>query len=125
MRQDTAPWWRQAEADIQTAALTLNGSLYFAASWFSHQAAEKAVKALYIEQMGREANRVHDLIYLGRSVGAPREIRHDLAVLNAAFGDTRYPSATGVAPVDSITVTRGTRDIEAARRILLWVQSQL
>jgi HEPN domain-containing protein len=125
MRQDTDPWWRQAEADLQVADLALTGGLYFAVSWFSHQAAEKAIKALYIEQNGRQANRVHDLNHLGRVVAATTEINRDLATLDPAFNQTRYPDVTGVAPVDLITASRASRDIEAARRVLLWVQSQL
>jgi HEPN domain-containing protein len=125
MRQDTDPWWRQADADLQVADLALTGGLYFAVSWFAHQAAEKAIKALYNEQNGRQANRVHDLHHLGRAVAATAEINRDLATLDPAFGQTRYPDAAGVAPVDLITAPRAARDMEAARRVLLWVQSQL
>src|SRR5688572_15901636 len=93
MRQDTEPWWRQAEADLSSAEHVFGGGIYYAASWFSHQAAEKAIKALYLERNWRGALRVHDLNLLGRHVGAPVEVSRDLAVLDPAFGLTRYPNA--------------------------------
>ena len=125
MRQDTIPWWRQAEADLESAELLLVSSVYYAVSWFSHQAAEKAIKALYLERNWRDASRVHDLNLLGRHVGVPVEVSRDLATLDPAFGLTRYPTALGLAPVDTITAPIGTRHIDAARRILQWVKSEL
>jgi HEPN domain-containing protein len=71
MRPDTEPWWRQAEADLTSAELLFSGEHYFTASWYSHQAAEKAIKALYIERFGRDTSRVHDLNLLGRHAGYP------------------------------------------------------
>jgi HEPN domain-containing protein len=125
MRQDTMPWCRQAEADLHSAELMLQGGQWYAVSWFSHQAAEKAVKALYIEESGLPANRIHNLIALGRSVGAPPDVGRDLRILEPQFDLTRYPDATGNAPVDTMTRRIATRDIEASRRILLWATSQL
>ena len=125
MRRDTEPWWRQAEADLASAELDFGGNVWYAASWFSHQAAEKAIKALYLERHWRDASRVHDLNLLGRHVGAPIDVGRDLAILDPAFGLTRYPNALGLAPVDTITESISRRHIEAARRILQWVKSEL
>jgi len=61
MRQDTEPWWRQAEADLKSGEIMLAGGQWYAASWFAQQAAEKALKALHIEQRGQLAPRIHDL----------------------------------------------------------------
>ena len=54
MRVDTEPWWRQAEADLTSAEILLNGGQWYGASWFAQQAAEKALKALHLERLGRE-----------------------------------------------------------------------
>jgi HEPN domain-containing protein len=124
-RPDTQAWRRQAEADLTSAELLFSGEHYFTASWYSHQAAEKAIKALYIERFGRDASRVHDLNLLGRHAGVPIDIQRVLARLDSAFGLSRYPNAVGAAPVDTLTVTHGTRYIEAARRVLEWVREQL
>lgn len=125
MRPETVPWWRQAEADLDSAELMFSEAVYYAASWFAHQATEKALKALYIEQHGRPANRVHDLNFLGRSVSVDPSLSGDLALLDSAFMLTRYPDASNRAPVDTATLGSGTRDMEAARRVVQWVQSRL
>ena len=103
----------------------LTNGQWYAASWFAQQAAEKALKALYLERNWRDALRVHDLNLLGRHVGAPVEVSRDLGILDPAFGLTRYPNALGHAPVDTITRAIATRHLEAARRILEWVKSEL
>ena len=50
MRTEAEPWWRQAQADIETGLQTFQSGRYYAASWFAQQAVEKGLKALYIEQ---------------------------------------------------------------------------
>jgi HEPN domain-containing protein len=121
MRQDTEPWWRQAEADLQSADIMLGGGQWYAASWFAQQAAEKALKALHLEQIGHLAPRSHDLEYLGGLVGAPAVVDVDLTSLNPAFDESRYPDSQGVPPVDAINAPDATSYVEAARRVLAWV----
>ena len=125
MRHDTLPWWRQAEADLVTADLTLDGGRWYAASWFAQQAAEQALKALYIEKSRKLVPDGHDLERLGRLVGATTLIEDDLAHLPRRRDDARYPDASGVAPVDAVGQADATRHVARARRILQWVQPQL
>lgn len=54
---DVEPWWRQAQADLETARVTASAGRHYAASWFAQQAVEKGLKALYIEQRGALAPR--------------------------------------------------------------------
>jgi len=125
MRPETIPWWRQAEADLETAELTLRGGQFYAASWFAQQAAEKALKALYFERHGRLAPRSHDLEYLGRQLGVPQVVDADLTALNPTFDQTRYPDDYGVPPVDAIGETDATGHVALARSVLQWVQQHL
>jgi HEPN domain-containing protein len=57
MRPEAEPWWRQAQADLETARITLDAGRDYAASWFAQQAVEKGLKALYIDQQGTLAPR--------------------------------------------------------------------
>ncbi len=74
VRPETAAWVRQAEADLQTGEIVLAASVWYAASWFAQQAAEKALKALYLERLGGEPPRTHDLLALGERLTVPAEI---------------------------------------------------
>jgi HEPN domain-containing protein len=124
MRPETAPWWRQADADLTTGDIYLDNDRWYAASWFAQQAAEKALKALWIEQTRQIPMRTHDVRQLGRSVNAPNHVEHDLNLLFPIFSLTRYPDALGVAPIDIITEAEARQHIDAARRVLRWVLSQ-
>lgn len=125
MRPDTEPWWRQAEADLETAELTLGGGQWYAASWFAQQAAEKALKALTLEQTATDPPRTHDLRLLGRLVGATSAIEQDLTLLYPIFSLSRYPDAHSVAPIDAIGQVDATQHVDAARRVLRWIRPLL
>jgi HEPN domain-containing protein len=88
MRQETALWLRQAQEDLITAQVNLDGGRFYAASIFSQQAAEKALKALILEQTGATPPRSHDLVALGRRIGAPLKIAETLEQLNYICGIT-------------------------------------
>lgn len=103
----------------------LQGGQFYAVSWFVQQAAEKALKALYLERHGRLAPRTHDLRFLGTQLGAPRSVELDLDLLAPTFALARYPDALGVAPVDAVGAADATAHLAAARRILTWVGREL
>ena len=49
MRTEAEPWWRQAQADLETGRQTCDAGTHYAASWFAQQAVEKGLKALHID----------------------------------------------------------------------------
>jgi HEPN domain-containing protein len=125
MRPETEPWWRQAEADLQTAEVTMAAGQFYAVSWFAQQAAEKALKGLYLERHGHLPSRTHDLRFLGAQLQVSQAQASDLAILYPTFRAARYPDDTGTAPVDAIGQTAATQHLEAARRTLEWVRNEL
>lgn len=119
MRSEVAPWWRQAEADLDTARVTPAASKFYAASWFAQQAVEKALKALYMERNGVLAPRTHDLNFLARQLGVPSAEARDVALINPMFDQVRYPDPVSLAaPVDSISPALATQHVTSAERIL-------
>lgn len=126
MRPEAEPWWRQAQADLDTAQQTIPLSRYYAASWFAQQAAEKGLKAPFLEQRMTIPPRTHDLEFLGRAVSVPAPVMDDLVLLNPAFGLARYPDPTSLyAPVDTITDALAREHVAAAERIMRWLARQL
>jgi HEPN domain-containing protein len=107
------------------AAPMLQGGQWYAASWHAQQATEKALKALYIEQDGQMAPYIHDVRRLGALVSAPAVVQQDLVIIYPVFTQTRYPDNFGVPPVDAVSNTDAQLHLDAARRVLQWVQSQL
>ncbi len=80
MREEARLFWEQAIEDLKTAKVLLNNNRFYAAAFFSHQAAEKALKALYIETKREIPPRTHSLIRLVRELGISEEEIVDAAV---------------------------------------------
>ena len=127
MRPEAEPWWRQAQADLDSAEVLLQGGRFYAASWYARQAAELGLKALYIERraIGAVPPRTHDLQFLGRDVGAPAAVQLDLSALGPVFGVARYPDVAGRPPIDVIGRMDTTAHVDAARSVLAWIGLQL
>lgn len=125
MRPETEPWWRQALADLEAAEANLRGGVFFVASWLSQQAAEKALKALYLERRATLPPRTHDLRMLAAQVGVSSTLRADVDLLVPIFDLKGYPTPAGVAPADAVTGSVARTHVEAARKVVQWVRNEL
>jgi HEPN domain-containing protein len=125
LRVETEPWWRQAQADLETAEWNLQGERWYAASWFAQQSAEKGLKALWLERRGELAPRTHDLQALGGELTVPDEIQAELDALEPVFKRVRYPELTGMAPIDVVNKDMAQRHLFAVQKVLAWLQSEL
>ena len=126
MRQETNLWLRQAREDLITAQVNFKGDRFYAASIFSQQAAEKALKALILEWTGATPPRTHDLIALGHRVETPLEIMGALEQLNPTYAVSRYPDVlTDTIPADFIGKEAAQNHITSAELILRWASQKL
>lgn len=126
MRPDAEPWWRQSQADLAVAKRLTQPDCYYAAAWFAHQAIEKGLKAVHIEQHGVQAARTHDLVHLSSAVSLPVGILAHIPTIDRAFEVTRYPNlATLVAPVDDMTGAIAQSILDAAEEVMTWLKAQL
>ena len=112
-------WFRRARRNLRIARVTLEEGFADAASFYAHQAAEFALKALQVSQTAKFA-RTHDLTKLAKSVAAPPRIARLAAFVSPAYVASRYPDVGG-------RVSRRTAEmlLDASRRILRWVRRQL
>jgi len=95
MRPQASVWLEIAEDDLSTAEHCFKGNRYLWAMFMCQQAAEKAIKAVYVEQTGETPPRKHDLVSLAGSAGILAECdenRRDLLRrLSLYYIETRYP----------------------------------
>jgi uncharacterized protein len=109
-------WMRYAEEDLTTAERMLAGE-GFALRWacyLAQQAAEKAIKAVLVEEQIRfpfihEVDKLRDLVPAHRSVAA---VDVDLGALAQWARAARYP------PADEATESDARAAVEAAREIV-------
>ena len=76
MREEIKNTWIQSTEDLKTAELNIEIDRFYASVFFSQQAAEKALKSLYIHQKGR-LPKTHNLVDLATDLKAPDEVIED------------------------------------------------
>ena len=124
MREEIENWWKQAEKDLTAAKNSLNSGDYEWASFQSNQAAEKALKALFLEKK-KALTPTHNLITLGNSLNAPKEIIDSLKVLNPEYTVARYPDAANAAPFETYTKEKAAQSIKNSEKVLKWIRELL
>ena len=93
----------QAAEDLETARLNVEIKRYYASVFFSQQAAEKALKALYMAAV-RKTPITHDMVTLAQEVSAPEAVLEGAMELNADYVITRHPDAAGGVPARQYTL---------------------
>jgi HEPN domain-containing protein len=128
MAERARDWFRQAEADLQAARNLRESGDYNWAAFASHQAAEKAIKAvfqhLHLEAWG------HSLTALLQHL--PNESKPDAALIDRAkeldkhYIPTRYPNGfERGAPVDYYTPREADAAITNAEAILEFCRNKI
>ncbi len=116
-KEEAQKWLKKAHKDILTAKVNLDNNEYEAAAFYSHQGAEKALKALHILKF-RRLWKIHDLEQLAIKVGAGDGIVKLCGTLNPHYIATRYPT-------DIVYRKENAEDaIENCRMVIEWVKGQ-
>lgn len=119
-------WIRQAIRNLTSALVNDREGLYEEACYESHQAAEKAIKAL-LNYLNKE-RRGHSLLYLSSelNVSIPDYIRECVIYLDKHYIPSRYPDVydEGI-PADYYTDKDSKQCIECAKKIVDWVKDHI
>lgn len=100
MREETTLWWSQSKHDALTALHAHEAKDYYAAVFWSHQAVEKALKAVVIETKRKLPPRTPNLLDLAKGAGLPPRFHSFIRELSPQYLVSRYPDAAGAAPAD-------------------------
>ena len=125
MRREAEDWWKQALADLEAAEKVAQAGVYYLSVFQSHQAAEKALKALHLEKRRALPPPTHNLFRLAEAVGAPQSLHGALEELNPEFLATRYPDAANGVPAEAFSERSAQVHLAAAREVVEWVREQL
>ena len=118
MKEEVKKWIEQADAGLNAAKKNLEIKIYYLSVQCSHQATEKALKALYIEKQSKMPEKTHDLIKLGRNVKIPEKYYDALYELNPEWIPSRYPDAATVAPVNSYDEPSAKLHLQKAKEVI-------
>lgn len=94
-------WIEQAEKDLDTAKYNLKGEKIEAGFFFLQQAAEKALKAVYIKKF-KELLKTHDLFLIAKKLESPKQILEYCKKLTPAYQYTRYPDVPQVENLEEL-----------------------
>lgn len=125
MRREADLWWRQGQRDHLTAKNCHRAGDYYASVFFSHQAVEKALKAVIIEKRRELPPRTHNLLELAQLAGVPEPHLHLLRELTTDYITTRYPDAAGGPIADLYDGETSSRILEGTEEVLGWVEGEL
>ena len=113
--------WTQAKSDLATAGTLLDAGIYYAAVFFSQQAAEKSLRAACIVRLQKNP-RGHNVIVSANALHAPLEIMNAAAELNADFLTARSVEAAEGVPAHMYDRESAQRHLDAAKAISEWVR---
>lgn len=118
-------WLRQARADLESARALRSAGRYEGCAFFAHQAAEKAIKAVW-EARGVDA-RGHALSSLtGRLDDVPPEVADSARRLDRHYVGARYPNTLPEgAPADVYTELDAEQALRDAGTLLADVEGRL
>jgi HEPN domain-containing protein len=116
--EETMEWLEKAGKDIRTAEVNLKQGIYDASAFFSQQAAEKALKALYIKKKA-ELWRTHDLGALAKKLGAEKKMTAVCDSLTEHYIATRYPTEAKYGKPDAEEA------LSQSREVVEWVRKTL
>ncbi len=120
MKTEPKKWLEHALSDLDDASYLLDGKRHRSASFFSQQAAEKALKAMLL--LAQKAFRkTHDLVSLGKEAGLPPRLLAKCERLNMVYVDTRYPD-TGD---EEYTAAESREDIATAKEVVEWTKKKI
>lgn len=124
MREEVANNWAQAQEDLETARVLFKAERYYASVFFSQQAAEKALKALYV-QSKREHPKTHNLVELAIELEAPEEVMSAAQELTPDYLVTRYVNAAAGVPAQMYNSRSAEMHLDYAKTVMEWTRKSL
>jgi HEPN domain-containing protein len=124
MREEVRNWFKQAEADLRSARNSREAGDYYMSVFASHQAVEKALKALSLFSL-REYPKGHSIIHLAQRVGVPESMVSGIRDLNPEYMSTRYPDMAVGIPAELYDDKIAGRHFGTAQEVLGWVREQI
>ena len=122
MKEEVLNWLKQAESDMRKAKLLFAGREYDGVTFYSQQAAEKALKSVHLyKDFG--IIKTHDLFILGKKVGLAKDLIEKAILLNPFYTSSRYPL---ISEEQIISDEESAKDsLNHSTEILKWCKQQI
>ena len=117
-------WYEQALHDLEAARVMHEKGFWDSCAFICSQAAEKAVKAVWVSVKTPMPPKVHSVGGLAQELGAPESV---VSALNDMFGDytaSRYPALRSAAPFKMYDREDAEDRLAKAESVLRWAGAQ-
>jgi HEPN domain-containing protein len=112
-------WLGKSLNDLEVATFNFKWKKFYVAAFFAQQAAEKALKAVYIKNFGKLI-KTHDLFLIGKKVKLPSQLLKKCMPLTRAYVVTRYPD------IEEVYTSKEVEDfIKTAEEVIKWAKKEL
>ncbi len=111
-------WLSEAEEKLQDARASAEAERFAAACFWSPQAAELSLKAVYIHAESEAPSKVHDLVKLANEAASPQRVQDAGARLNPAYTEARYLGVSDTMPSNAFTQDNAETFIRSAETVL-------
>ena len=99
---------------------------YYASAFFSHQAAEKTIKAAHVEARRELPPKTHNLVELGEMLGIKdAELVEALIDLNPEYAVSRYPDAANGVPAQMYSAKIAREHYEKSVKVVEYCRKKL
>lgn len=125
MAQDWGNWIELAEHELVEARAALGAGSHQMVAFFSHQIAEAALKAIWIQESDGLPPRTHNLVEMAQHLGAPEEVVGATRRLNPLYGASRYPDVANGNPADNYDEAIAGEVLARAEEVYAWCSRRL
>ncbi len=123
MKAAAVKWLKQAKHDLDMADKNIDIGGYDVASFLSHQAVEKLLKAIIIYE-GKKSPKSHYLDQIAKTLMLSGDIMDDLNELSADYMISRYPDVMDSVPFEEYDRDIALEKVAIARKIFEQLQDR-
>lgn len=118
-------WLDLAAGHLENARLALENGGYYVTALLGHQAAEQALKGLWLVVADGLPPRTHNLVELSTRLEAPARVIDAAARLSPHFVASRYPDVAQGNPMANYTKQVAADLLKDAKEVVDWCSSRL
>ncbi len=125
MSLDWQNWVAVSARDLRVAAVLIDEQIFDSSAFHAHQAAESALKAVWLHTARSLAPKSHQLLDLAEMVTAPPSVIAACRRLNPHYAGSRYPDAANGNPADNYDEALARALLASATEVTAWCSEQL
>lgn len=117
-------WLLQAQHDLDAAKALFQSEFWDTCIVLCEQAAEKAIKAVWMDAKSAQPPRTHNVTKLALDLGMPKNLAEFVNELVGAYFVTRYPDSSPIVPFKMFTSEDAQARLTQTDAVLQWAIKQ-